>query len=524
MKPQTSWQKVSQLCHDALMLDTADRAAFLEKACAGDAALRQEVDSLLACSVLADEGFESPAWEVVARLLADSSVRTSLANTSSETDDPQIREALAVLSSKSCPFSDLSSDVLRSLLSRTHLQEYGAGEHLIRQGDPGEYLLLILSGTAWARIHHAPSKGVSVGEFGPGDVVGEISLVTDEPRTADVISRTPVRSLLLSAVDFHKVADKHPEVRMVLTSVVADRLGRVAYDGLGGKDIHGYRIVRCVGRGGMGIVYEATSLATGEIVAMKMMSHRLLYQPGALHRFKREADTLKSLHHDSIARLYECFSAYNTQFLVMEFCEGSTLNDLISPGRPLDEKVVRNIVGQVAVALRHVHSRGLIHHDLKPSNIMVSRSGLIKLLDFGLARFDPGWDFGGASKVSSMSSYAVFGTPHYMAPEQFGSAVIDQRVDVYGLACIAYEALSGRALVESSDLFGIIEEKLKFVLPPPAEIGLGVTLEMHEFLARGLDHRPEKRTVDLDRLSTWAGPVDLGTTFNDSGGHLKNDR
>lgn len=257
----------------------------------------------------------------------------------------------------------------------------------------------------------------------------------------------------------------------------------------------------------MGIVYKATRLATGEIVAMKMMSHRLLYQPGALQRFKREADMLKSLHHDSIARLYECFGAYSTQFLVMEFCEGSTLNDLISRRQPLDEKVVRSIVGQVAVALRHVHSRGLIHHDLKPSNVMLNRSGLIKLLDFGLAKFDPGFDSEGASKVSTMSSYAVFGTPHYMAPEQFGSAVIDQRVDVYGLACIAYEALSGRPLVESSDLFGIIEEKLKFVLPPPAEIGLGVTPEMHEFLARGLDHRPEKRTVDLDRLSTWAGPV-----------------
>ena len=104
-----------------------------------------------------------------------------------------------------------------------HLQEYGADEHLIRQAIPGDSAP-DLSGTAWVRIDHAPSKGASVGEFGPGDVIGEISLLTDEARTADLISRRPVRSLWLSAVDFHKVADKYPEVRMMLTSVVADRL------------------------------------------------------------------------------------------------------------------------------------------------------------------------------------------------------------------------------------------------------------------------------------------------------------
>jgi serine/threonine protein kinase len=282
------------------------------------------------------------------------------------------------------------------------------------------------------------------------------------------------------------------------------------YDGLGGKDIHGYRIDRCVGRGGMGIVYEATRLATGEIVALKMMNHRLLYQPGSIHRFKREADALKSLHHDSIARLYECFGAYNTQFLVMEFCEGSSLNLLISRRQPLDEKVVRNIIGQLAVALRYVHSRGLIHCDLKPSNVMLNRSGFVKLLDFGLAGFDPVSDFASGPMSTLSRSFALAGTPEYMAPEQFARGAPDPRVDFYGLACLAYEMLSGRALFEAPDLFGIIREKLRFVLPSPAEIGLGVTIEMHEFLTRGLDHRPERRTIDLDRLAAWAGPIDLG--------------
>jgi eukaryotic-like serine/threonine-protein kinase len=514
VKPETPthWQKISQLYHDASSRDESERAAFLEIACGGDAALRQEVNSLLALGLETNESFESAAVLIIAAsLLADGLVPSRGSSTlMSETDDPQLREALEVLSSKTHPLSELSFDALRSLLSTMHLRAYGAGEHLIRQGDPGEYLLLILSGTASAQIRH-PSGGSPVGVLGPGDVVGEISLVTNEARTADVISQTAVRSLLLSAADFHRVADKHPEVRILLTSIVADRLGMATYDGLGGKDIHGYRIDRCVGRGGMGIVYEATRLATGEIVALKMMNHRLLYQPGSLHRFKREADALKSLHHDSIARLYECFSAYNTQFLVMEFCEGSSLNFLISRRQPLDEKVVRNIIGQLAVALRYVHSRGLIHCDLKPSNVMLNRSGFVKLLDFGLAGFDPVCDLGRGPKVSTLSrSFALAGTPQYMAPEQFAWGAPDPRVDFYGLACLAYEMLSGCALFEASDLFGIIREKLRFVLPSPSEIGLGVTIEMHEFLARGLDHRPERRTIDLDRLAAWAGPIDLG--------------
>ena len=270
-----------------------------------------------------------------------------------------------------------------------HIQENGAGEYLIRQGDPGDYLLVILSGRALAHVSGTPGER-PIGEFVPGDVAGEISLITDEPRTADVIARTPVRSLVLSAADFHRLAHQHPELRVLLTNVVADRLGHATYDGLGGKDVNGYRIVRCLARGGMGIVYEAIRLATGESVALKMMNHRLLYQQGALQRFEREAATLQKLHHPAIARLHECFAAYKTQFLVMELCEGATLHEIIADRGPLHESIVRKMVGQLAVALRYIHAQGLVHCDLKPSNIVLSRSGLVKLLDFGLVKFDAG--------------------------------------------------------------------------------------------------------------------------------------
>ena len=248
----------------------------------------------------------------------------------------EMRETLDVLASRPSPFSDFRRELQSTLLSVMRVVSYQVGDYLIRQGEPGEYLLLILEGTAAGWVRQATGNATPIAEFSAGAVVGEISLLMNEPRTADVIASTPVRALFLSAADFHRLAEAHPELRVVLTYVLADRLGRSSYDGLSGKDIHGYRIRRCVGRGGMGIVYEGASLATGNTVALKMMNHALLYQPAALKRFRREAEALRSFQHPSIARLYDHFAAYKTEFLVMEFCEGVTLDRRIaSHGRLL---------------------------------------------------------------------------------------------------------------------------------------------------------------------------------------------
>ena len=386
--------------------------------------------------------------------------------------------------------------------------EYAADESMIRMGDPGDDLVVILSGSAQAFIRGGSGDRTIVGSFKPGDIVGEIAVLTGEARTADVVAQTEVRALRLAAADFHAVANVHPEVRVLLTNVVAEHLGQSAVDGLGGKTIHGYQVRRRIGRGGMGIVYEAARLDSGETVALKMMNHRLLYRPGAVRRFKNEADALEHLSHKSIARLYEHFSAYGTQFLVMEYCEGPTLAQVFAESGPLDESVVRPIVGQLADVLRDVHARGLIHRDLKPSNVIVGPAGLIKLMDFGLVRSDPQNPL--APEISTVThERGILGTPRYMAPEQFGSGAVDMRIDLYGLACVAYEALAGRPVVRARDFIEALAEKLRFVLPPPQAIGRGVSQEMHALLVRALDPHPEKRTIDLDVLARWAGPINL---------------
>lgn len=436
----------------------------------------------------------------------ESTTSSSLAGTSASI-------AFDALRLNSSTFSDLGPDTVRAVVEAMEPREYSPGEYLIRQEGPADFLLLIVNGYGSAQVRNAPPDRAPIGELGPGDIVGEMSLLTDESRTADVVARTNVRALRLATDAFHTLADRYPELRIVLTNVMADRLGQARYDGLGGKDIHGYRIVQCLGRGGMGIVYQAERVATGETVALKMLNHRRVYQPGALQRFRREAMVLKSLKHESIARVYDFFPAYKTEFLVMEFCSGSTLTELISTRRLLDEPLVRSLIGQLAVALRYIHSHGIVHRDLKPSNIMVSDSGTIKLLDFGVIKLDSpvAAEWADVQSATVSNSAVLLGTLRYMSPEQFAGQSPDSRADIYGLACIAYEALSGRPVIEASDVFGIIREHMQFALPPRGQIGPGVSMEMHDLLTRGLNPSPDKRTVDLNQLAAWASPLDLDT-------------
>jgi CRP-like cAMP-binding protein len=416
-----------------------------------------------------------------------------------------------LLASEACPFSMVSEEARADLAAAMDVRDYDAGELLVRQGERGRFLLVLLDGTASARVRQSDGAVTSIAELHAGSLVGEMSLVTNEARTADVVCQTQVRAALLSVDAFNDLALEYPELRALLTEVVAERLGQSAVDSLSGKDIHGYRIARCVGRGGMGIVYEAVSTEEGRRVALKMMNHRLVYQPRALQRFQREADTIKSLDHRAIARLYTRFSAYRTQFLVLEFCEGVTLASVIREYGPLDEGIVRRIVGQLADALRYVHERGMIHRDLKPSNIMLSGDGPVKLLDFGIAISDRVPESSPMTDTTTVSTTAVecIGTPQYMAPEQFGSHALDHRVDWYGLAVIAYEALTGRPTVSASDLFAAIKERQEFAVPPASEIGRGVSAEMHEFLVNALRYGRDERIVDLRQLAQWAGPVIL---------------
>jgi serine/threonine protein kinase len=214
-----------------------------------------------------------------------------------------------------------------------------------------------------------------------------------------------------------------------------------------GQTVGAYTIVAPLGAGGMGEVYRARDTTLGRDVAIKVLSSAFTGDPGRLARLERESRALAALNHPNIATIYGVEQIGGLHALVLEIIEGSTLGQLIA-GRPLAFKKVQPIAHQIAAALEAAHERGIVHRDLKPANVMIRADGVVKVLDFGLAKmFAPG--VADSSKAPGLATGGtavgiVVGTPAYMSPEQALGAEVDHRTDIWAFGCVIYELLTGR--------------------------------------------------------------------------------
>jgi len=397
----------------------------------------------------------------------------------------------------------LPESALRDVFQAAEEHTFAPGDVLIRQGDQADGLLILLEGTAHAMVRAADGDHL-VGRFRGGDVVGEMALVTREPRNADVVADSAARALLLPTAEFDRLAARHLTLAIVLTHLVADRLGHASHDGFSGKTVDGFQILSRAGRGGMAVVYRAREESTGDVVALKMMSYRLIYDPAALERFHHEAALLRDLSHPNIAQLKRLFPAYHTYFLVLEYCDGVNLDRLVKRCGRLTESQVRPILGQIARALECIHQRGIVHRDLKPGNVILTRDGQIKLTDFGIAASTIAPDDG----QTRTEQHTLIGTPAFMAPEQITGGPIDARTDVYALACLAHDLLTGRHLFAAASVFDLVHEKAHPRLPPATEIGDGVSAELYGFMQSALHPHPDARPSSAASLVAWAAPCD----------------
>jgi eukaryotic-like serine/threonine-protein kinase len=401
------------------------------------------------------------------------------------------------------PFQGLRPRVLDQIFGRMRERGYAAGETLLRQGDNGDALLVVFEGAASVILRGHDGATHTLAEVSRGAVVGEMSILTDGPATADVVAKTPVRALALLAGDFRDLAGRNPEITIVLTNVVADRLGGALQDGLGGKVLNGHRILRCVGRGAMAVVYEAENLESGDRVALKMMSHRLVYNPGAVSRFEREARIVQSLRHENIARLMGTFPAFGTEFIVMEFCRGEALNQLLTRHGPFPPAQAKPLLGQIASALTFVHERGIVHRDLKPGNVILTPQGRAKLTDFGLAKQGRQLD----DDTATLQGTAV-GTPLYMAPEQMMGEDSGPRMDVYAFGCLALELVTGDVPFRVSSFRQIYRDKMSHKVPAAEQLGPGIDRPFRDFIARAMNPEPEARLDTLREAAEWRGELD----------------
>ncbi len=234
-------------------------------------------------------------------------------------------------------------------------------------------------------------------------------------------------------------------------------------DPLIGQTIGGhYRIVSCLGQGGMGTVYKAWHNLLEKLVAVKMLHlHRTLDRRFML-RFQQEAQTLSALDDPHIVRIYE-FGLHRGEqpFLVMEYLEGAPLSDLIESSGAVGFQHTLAIVYQACLALQHAHEKGVVHRDLKPSNIMLLKAAdggeVVKVVDFGIAKLD---DLDGRTPLKVTQTGEIFGSPYYMSPEQCQGGKLDQRSDIYSLGCLFYECLSGQAPFDGASMFEVVHKQM----------------------------------------------------------------
>ncbi|MBI4862609.1 MAG: serine/threonine protein kinase, partial [Candidatus Riflebacteria bacterium] len=197
-----------------------------------------------------------------------------------------------------------------------------------------------------------------------------------------------------------------------------------------------YQILGQIGQGGMGVVHRALDTELDRVVALKLLSGRFAEEEGAQERFQREIRVLAGLSHPNIVRVFDCGEFDGCPFYSMEIVEGGDLETRIRNGGalPLDETL--RLLQQAAEALAYLHQRGLVHRDVKPANMMLDRTGVLKLTDFGLARTVTG--------TLITTEGQIIGTPRYMAPEVLRGHDAAAPQDVYALALSAHEILSGR--------------------------------------------------------------------------------
>ncbi|MEM7800089.1 MAG: protein kinase, partial [Chloroflexota bacterium] len=257
---------------------------------------------------------------------------------------------------------------------------------------------------------------------------------------------------------------------------------------LEGKTVGKYQLVETMGSGGMAEVYKGFEPRLERTVAIKVMHDHLAKSPDFRERFLREAKAIARLNHPNVVGLIDFDSQDRDYYMVMEFIEGGTLEELLKEeaDRPSLEEVF-NIMSQVASGLEYAHQQGMIHRDIKPANIMFhdrSRRRVV-ITDFGIARL--------MDEAGMTMSGTMLGTPHYMAPEIVKGEQADPRSDIYSMGVVLYELVTGQPPFEAETPYGVMVKQANEPMPSPREINPDLSYELEEVIAKALEKNREDR-------------------------------
>ena len=258
-----------------------------------------------------------------------------------------------------------------------------------------------------------------------------------------------------------------------------------------GQRVGDYEIVQLLGAGGMGHVYSVKNIISNRTEAMKVLLPDLTAEPDLARRFISEIRTLASFDHPNIAQLHTAFQFENQLIMMMELVEGYTLEQ-IAGQRTMPVAEVAGYISQALSALAYAHGRGVVHRDIKPANLMVTSHGILKLMDFGIAKSS------GENASNTTKPGTTIGSLYYMSPEQVKGGNVDARSDIYSMGIVLYELLAGRRPFEANTTFSILNQQLNVLPQPPIEINPSLSPRMNEIILTALAKDPAARFQDAD--------------------------
>ncbi len=262
-----------------------------------------------------------------------------------------------------------------------------------------------------------------------------------------------------------------------------------------------YEIQDTLGDGGMGMVYRVRDRETSEILALKLLRPEIARDPAMMERFKNEIRLAHRITHKNVCRIYDFNRVGDLAYFTMEFVDGESLRDYLRRAGKLTPERTIDLARQIAAGLIEAHAQGVVHRDLKPENVMLRRDGLVKLLDFGIAR---------ALGSDTATARTIMGTPEYMAPEQSQGKPVDQRVDIYALGLILYESLTGRRAFSGATAVEVALKQLKEKPLPPRKFLPSTPPHLEAVVLRCLEKEPVRRfsgAAELLRALTQPGAL-----------------
>jgi eukaryotic-like serine/threonine-protein kinase len=259
-----------------------------------------------------------------------------------------------------------------------------------------------------------------------------------------------------------------------------------------GKKIGAYNVLDEIGSGGMAVVYKAEQPALGRLVAIKELRKELAADASLITRFEREAKSVAALAHQNIVHIYDFLTRGTSMFIVMEFVEGIDVYELLTKVERLPPEIAAIIALQAARALEYAHYRGVVHRDFKPSNLMITKMGEVKLMDFGIAR-DEAFD-------DLTRPGTAIGTPAYMSPEQIMGERVDFRSDIFSFGIVLYQMLTGQKPFVEDDTKSVMQRILNEPYERPRKLYPDIPWKLQRIVKRCLQKEPGKRYKSTELL------------------------